>query len=267
MTHELDVLPVLGDPSKPSYRDTHENILSPPFRCALIGASKSGKTNLLMNYLRPCYYGGSKKDNIKNCFDRIVVFSPNLGMDSTSRALHNLCDPQDIHMTYSDKIIQGLIDQQSNTDSEVRDKVLLILDDLIAMGCSDRCLAFTGLSFLRHQDVSVLILSQTYKGTYSLPPIARNNIDGLIMFRSPSAHQVNSLCEDLSGTFGTKNNIYNMLSYTTRKPYNFCFFNYRDLSVYHNHTSEIWRKYTEDGDFSDEFVIPKNSEITESSEK
>jgi len=267
MSHELDVLPVLGDPSKPIYRDTHENILSPPFRMALIGASKSGKTNLLMNYLRPCYYGGDKKKGIKNCFDRIIVFSPNLGMDSTSRALHHLCDPQDIHMTYNDRILDDLLEQQKSVDSEVRDKVLLILDDLIAMGCSPTCNAFVGLSHYRHSDISVCLLSQTYRGRFSLPPIARNNIDGLVMFRSPSAHQVNSLCEDLSGTFGTKDNVYNLLSYTTKKPYNFCFFNYRDLSVFHNHTKKIWEKYTPEGEFSEEFVIPKNDETIESVEK
>lgn len=263
MSHELDVLPVKNDPNKPSYREVHENLLQPPFRMALIGASKSGKSNLLMNYLRPCFYGGDKKKGIKNCFDRIVVFSPNLGMDSTTRSLHQLCDEGDIHMRYDDKIIENLIEAQKRTDSDVRDKVLLILDDLIAMGCSDRALAFVGLSYFRHEDISVILLSQTYRGTYSLPPIARNNIDSLVMFRSPSAHQINSLCEDLSGTFGSKQNVYNLVSYTTKKPYNFCFFNYRDLSVYHNHTKKIWEKYTESGDFAPEFSIQEKEDEKE----
>ena len=256
MEHELDVLPVLRDPDRPIYRDVHENIISPPFRIALVGASKSGKTNLLINYLRKNYYGGCKKSGIKPCFTKIVVFSPNLGMDSTSRCLQDMCAEGDIHMTYNDGTINALIDHQKSQDPENRDRILIIADDLLAMGCSPQSVMFTAFSYFRHVDISVFMLTQTYKGQYSLPPVVRNNIDGLVMFRCPSYKQIDSLTEDLQGTFGSKKNVLNLLSYATSKPYNFCFFNYRDLKVFRNHTEELWEKYDNKGGFSSDFTTP-----------
>lgn len=256
MAHDLDVLPVLRDPERPQYRDVHENLLSPPFRLAMVGASKSGKTNLLINYLRKNYYGGCKKSGVKPCFTKIVVFSPNLGMDSTSRCLKDLCDESDIHMTYSDGIVNALIDYQKRQNSDDRDRVLIIADDLLAMGCSPSSVIFQSFSYMRHVDISCLMLTQVYKGQYSMPPVVRNNIDGLVMFRSPSHKQIESLTEDLQGTFGTKKNVQNLLFYATQKPYNFCFFNYRDLEVYHNHTNFLWQKYDENGNYAPDFVKP-----------
>lgn len=253
MNHELDVLPVMKDPERPQYRECHENILSPPFRLALVGASKSGKSNLLMNYLRPCYYGGSKKQNIKPCFTKIVVFSPNLGMDSTTKSLNDLCAEGDVHMTYADHYIQSIMDSQKTQDGPSRDRVLIIADDLIAMGCQPQSLIFSSATYLRHLDVSIMYLTQTYKGHYSLPPLVRNNLDGLIMFKCPSFQQINSLSEDLQGTFSTKENVKNILGYATQKPYHFCFFNYRDLNAWHNHTELMWEKYDANGNYNPDF--------------
>ena len=249
--HSLEVLPVLQDPNRPNYRETHENILSPPFRMALVGSSKSGKSNLLMNYLRPCFYGGSKREKVKGCFDRIIVFSPNLGLDSTTRHLKDLTD--DIYTTYNDNMIASLIDTQKMNEGSSRQKVLIIADDLLAMNARPESMLFTSSSYLRHLDCSIIYITQTYQSRGSLPPVVRNNIDGLVFFKCPSHKQVHALCEDLQGTFGSKENVMNMLGYATMKPYHFCFFNYRDLSVFHNHTEKMWQKYNEDGSYAEEF--------------
>tara|TARA_R110002153_G_scaffold177912_1_gene331063 strand:+ start:627 stop:1424 length:798 start_codon:yes stop_codon:yes gene_type:complete len=262
--HELDVLPVMRDSERPQYRDTHENLLSPPFRVAIVGASKSGKSNLLMNYLRPCYYGGSKKQKIAPCFNKVIVFSPNLGMDSTTKSLKDLCAEGDIHMNYSDGYIRAIIDYQKMSEGNVRDKILIIADDLIAMGCQPQSLIFSSATYLRHLDVSIFYLTQTYKGHYSLPPLVRNNLDGIVMFKCPSFQQINSFSEDLQGTFGSKDNVKKMLDYATRKPFHFSFFNYRDLEVWHNHTDKIWQKFDENNDYNPDFGVGANSdEVTE----
>ena len=263
MAHELDVLPVMRDPDRPTYRDCHPNILKPPFRMALVGASKSGKSNLLMNYMRSCYYGGDKKRGVKPCFTKTIVFSPNLGMDETTRGLKDLCAEGDIHMTYNDGYIKAIIDYQKLSDEKNRDKILIIADDLLAMGCQPTSMLFSSVSYLRHLDCSILFLTQTYKGHYSLPPLVRNNLDGIVMFKCPSFQQINSFSEDLQGTFGSKENVKNMLGYATRKPYNFAFFNYRDMSVYHNHTSKIWEKFDEKGRYNSDFVVPPESDTEE----
>lgn len=251
---DLEILPVMEDPERPQYREVNPNLLKPPFRIAIVGASKSGKSNYLMNYFRPSFYGGDKKRGIDPCFTKIIVFSPNLGMDSTTRHLRELCEEQDIHMHYSDSIVKGIIESQKMREGDPsRDRILIIADDLIAMGCQPQSLIFSSSTYLRHLDCSMIYITQTYKGHYSLPPMARNNIDGLIMFRCPSAQQTKSLCDDLCGTFGSKQNVNNLLSYATQKPYHFCFFDYRNLRAFHNHTEFMWSKYKADGSYNEEF--------------
>ena len=263
MAHELDVLPVMKDPERPHYRDTHENLLSPPYRLAIVGASKSGKSNLLMNYLRPCYYGGSKKKGIEPCFNKIIVFSPNLGMDSTTKSLNDLCADGDLHMSYNDSDIQSIINHQKSQDGPSRDRILIIADDLIALGAQPQALIFSSATYLRHLDCSIIYLTQTYKGHYSLPPLVRNNLDGLIMFKCPSYQQINALGDDLQGTFSTKENVKNLLGYATQKPFHFCFFNYRDLNAWHNHTEFMWSKYDENGNYNPDFSTPGSKDTEE----
>ena len=45
---DLTIYPVQDDPNRPQYRKVHDNLLKPPFRMAIVGASKSGKSNYLM---------------------------------------------------------------------------------------------------------------------------------------------------------------------------------------------------------------------------
>ena len=257
--HPLTILPVMEDPTRPQYRDVHENLLKPPFRLAIVGASKSGKSNLLVNYLRSEFYGGSARQNIEPCFNRIIVMSPNLGMDSTTKVLNDICEDTDLHTRYSDGIIEAIIEHQKSTQSENRDRILIIADDLIALGAQPQALIFSSATYLRHLDCSIMYLTQTYKGHYSLPPLVRNNLDGLVLFKCPSHQQINSFTEDAQGTLGSKDSIARMLDYTTRKPYHFGFFNYRDLNVWHCHLEKIWQKFDENGNYSDDFTVPTSS--------
>jgi len=147
-----------------------------------------------------------------------------------------------------------LIDSQKARESDPnRDRVLIIADDLIGLGCKPNALIYSAVTYLRHLSCSICFLSQTLKGNGSLTTTVRNNLDGLIMFRCPSAHQTNALCEDLCGTFGSKQNVYNMLGYATQKPYHFCFFDYRNLRAFHNHTEFMWAKYKKDGSYNEDF--------------
>ena len=166
-------------------------------------------------------------------------------------------------MNYSDGYIQAIIDYQKMSDGQSRDKILIIADDLIAMGCQPQSLIFSSATYLRHLDVSIYYLTQTYKGHYSLPPLVRNNLDGIVMFKCPSFQQINSFSEDLQGTFGSKENVKKMLDYATKKPYHFAFFNYRDLNTWHNHTEKMWEKFDEHGNYNSDFSGNKDYEEDE----
>ena len=254
MDADLNVYPVMEDPSRPKYRKTHDNLISPPFRLAIVGASKSGKSNYLMNLFRPDFYGGSDKKKVDPCFTKVYVFSPNLGLDSTTRELRNIAGEEHMFQTYHDKIIDGIIQFQKDMGDD-RDRALIIADDLIALGCSPTARLFTASTYLRHLDVSIIYLTQSYQSHNSLPPIVKNNLEGMVMFRNPSAKQIKSFCDDLQGTFGTSKNVNNILDYATQRPYHFAFYDYRNLRAWHNHTEFLWEKYDENGNFTDDFAI------------
>lgn len=263
--HELQVLPVMANPNRPKYREVHENLLKPPFRMAVVGSSKSGKSNYVVNLLRPCYYGGGKMNGkkVEGCFDKIYIFSPNIGMDDTTRCFQKLCQEQDIKQDYNDGYIQNIINYQK-AKSPDEDKVLIIADDLPGLGAKPEAMIFTSSSYLRHLNVSIIYISQVYKGKVGgLPPLVRNNIDALCMFRMPSEKQIKDFCEDMAGTFNSKNNVHNLLEYCTREPYQFAFFNYRDLQVWKNHTEHLWDKYTPDGKFAPDFQEGKTPDDEE----
>lgn len=251
MNHELNILPVMGDPNKPKYRQTHENLLKPPFRIAIVGSSKSGKSNYCVNLLRPNYYGAGKikGKQIESCFDKIFIFSPNIGMDSTTRCFKKLCREGDIKQDYKDSYINNIIASQKENEQ----RILIIADDIPALGAKPNSKLFTSSSYLRHLNCSIIYISQIYKGKDGgLPPIVRNNLDALSMFRCPSDQQTKSFCEDMAGTFNSKKNVFNLLDYCTREPFQFCFFNYRDQNVWKNHTELLWEKF-KDGKYNEDF--------------
>ena len=43
------------------------------------------------------------------------------------------------------------------------------------------------------------------------------------------------------------------MEYSTKKPYHFCFFNYADLKVYHNHDEHLWDKFDANGNYASDF--------------
>ena len=270
--HELAVLPVLGNPDRPKYREVHENLLKPPFRMAIVGSSRSGKSNYCVNLMRCCYYGGGKdpitKKKIEPCFSKIYVFSPNIGMDDTTRCFQKLCQEQDIRQDYNDGYIRKIIDNQKLKGAGNEDRVLIIADDLPGLGAKPESLIFTSASYLRHLNCSIIYISQVYKGKVGgLPPLVRNNIDALCMFRCPSDQQIKSFTEDMAGTFNSKENVKNLLEYCTREPFQFAFFNYRDLCVWKNHTERLWDKYTPDGKFNTDWQEGKNADSSSSEDE
>ncbi len=255
--HELKVYPVFEDPDRPDYRPVHDNLLSAPFRICMVGASKSGKSVLLMNYVaRSCYWGGNLEEGIEPLFDKYIVFSPNLGLDSSTRHLRKIAGEENIHTSYNDSMIDEIIQSQKNAGLE-REKILIIADDLIALGCSPMSRIFTSTSYLRHLDCSIVFLTQTYQSHNTIPTIVKNNLEGMIWFRSPSSKQSKSFCADLSGTFGSDGNVKNLIDYATHKPFEFAFFNYRDMTVWRNHEELLWEKFDENGNYNAEFTPKK----------
>ena len=155
--------------------------------------------------------------------------------------------------------IQNTINYQKSKGPGEEEKILIIADDLPGLAAKPDSMIYSSSSYLRHLNCSIIYISQIYKGKVGgLSPTVRNNLDAMVMFRCPSSQQIKSFTEDLSGTFSTKENVNNMLEYATKEPFQFAYFNYRDLEVWKNHTDKLWSKYTPDGKYSPDFQIPND---------
>ena len=95
-----------------------------------------------------------------------------------------------------------------------------------------------------------MICIQNVRGT--LPPVARANAHQVIAFRLHSEKERKKLFEELS-YLDTEKEVQNMYNHCTREPYNFMTINAKDLQVYHNFTTPLWKRYNDDGTYSTSF--------------
>ena len=183
-----------------------------PFRCYIIGASGSGKTNLMLNLL-------SRVDMYKNYFDLIYILSPTAGkIDKTYNILklpeeqYFKCDPQVLEriLAIQKKIIKA--------KKKKPPKILIILDDCIAFTQfmnSRILLEFATMS--RHFNISMFILSQAY---HRVPKSVRISMSWICFFRS-SQKELQVLCEDFCPAGFSHKQFKKVINEATAEKYNF----------------------------------------------
>ncbi|MDB4681419.1 hypothetical protein OAE88_00765 [bacterium] len=99
-----------------------------PFRCYIVGASGSGKTNLLLNLLtRPGYY--------RDYFDRIFVISPTaLSLDQSYKTLEKETKYKQgedlLFLPCEQEALQCILDVQEEEKKAA--KTLVVLDDIVS---------------------------------------------------------------------------------------------------------------------------------------
>ena len=139
-------------------------IPSHPFRTYIIGASGSGKTNLLLNLLtRDGYY--------KDYFDRVFVISPTaLNLDKSYQELEKKTKYENgKNLFYFDcdtEVLKSILDLQE--EEKKQNKVLVIMDDVASYTkfCrSPELLKFSVMS--RHYNCSCFLLSQAFHLIYN----------------------------------------------------------------------------------------------------
>ena len=181
----------------------------------IIAPPKSGKSVLISNlFLRKSMY--------RDKFDKIYIFSTTaLNGDNSTRFL---VDDDDIKIfnSYSDKVLQDILDYQEQFPIEERPRISIVFDDFLSFpGIRRNSLMFTLASMYRHYGIKLLVYSsQIYRG---LPPIVRQSTDYFIMFNNGNAREVEKIYDEVGSRFGSRKKFFELLYEATEEPYNFLY--------------------------------------------
>lgn len=181
----------------------------------LIAPPKSGKTVLLTNIFE-------RKSLLKDAFDEIYIFSTT-ALNGDASAKHLIDDERTTAFnTYSDAILQKILDDQMEYDDEDRPNISIIFDDFLSFpNIRKNSLMFNLASMYRHYGVKLLVYSsQIYRG---LPPIVRQSTDYFVMFSNGNAKEVEKIYDEIGSRYGSKKTFFNLLNEATKNKYNFLY--------------------------------------------
>lgn len=183
-----------------------------PFRLYIVGASGSGKTNVLLNLL-------TRENMYKNYFDSILIISPTArNLDASYQVL----DLDEKHYFDCDEsVLENIRDIQEERSARGKaPKTLVVLDDIISFTkfCnSDILRQFAVMS--RHWNVSMIILSQAY---HNIPKTIRLQMSSVIYFKG-SNKENKTLVEDFTPPGYSKKEFLKLINFATKIRYNFLF--------------------------------------------
>lgn len=186
-----------------------------PFRMYIIGASGSGKSNLVLNLL-------SRSTMYQGYFDNLIVISPTAMNIDTSYEVLNLSDENffkpEIKVLESIKDLQEKRIEEAKGDKSKVKKMLIIFDDIVSHKkfCNSPIfLQFAVMS--RHWGVSLMILSQAY---HRIPKSIRLQMSSIIFFKG-SNKELEVLTEDFNAPGLSAKEFKNIVSEATNTRYNF----------------------------------------------
>ena len=248
---DLNVYTIKKDDDKPTW-DREVPIPLPGskgecFVMTLVGPRSSGKSVVINNLIL-------RDEMLRGLFERILIISPTIHSDSSSRFLIAEAGKENVYEAYAETIIQELIDSVKDKKKHERSMKLIILDDVIGSIPKYNSLVYNLTSKARHWSISMIISTQNLR---ELPPVCRNNTTNWAFFRSGNLKEVEKMMEEM-GSLGSKENCYNLYSACVEEPHKFMYVD-ADFNVYKCFTEHVWSKYTEDGRYNADFVGGGNS--------
>lgn len=184
-----------------------------PFRMYVIGASGSGKTNLILNLLsRPEMY----KDYFK---DQIIVISPTAKQLDPSYAVLDL--PDSNFFPCSVDVLERIFELAKLAKANGTMKpTLLILDDILSYKkfCNSKELLKL-MVMGRHYGLSTMVLSQAY---HRIQKSVRLNFSSIIYFKG-SNRELEVLADDFTPPGMSKRQFMRLVSEVTDQEYSFLF--------------------------------------------
>ncbi len=195
------------------FKDLHENLPRPPNMILLLGAIRSSKSNLIVNW---CL----NKDFFYKKFDVIRILSTTLHMDNKGKLLNEHFDCDD---HYEDRFIDEIVAEQSQYSKETRPTYCLIMDDILDQSFCKRNskLAFF-ITKMRHYLDQCIISSQSIN---HVPSLIRAQSTDILVGRQNNEKEKIKIKEQYSGLLGedgdnTFDRLYNEVHST---PYNFMY--------------------------------------------
>jgi len=195
------------------FKDLHENLPRPPNMILLLGAIRSSKSNLIVNW---CL----NKDFFYKKFDVIRILSTTLHMDNKGKLLNEHFDCDD---HYEDRFIDEIVAEQSQYSKENRPTYCLIMDDILDQSFCKRNskLAFF-ITKMRHYLDQCIISSQSIN---HVPSLIRAQSTDILVGRQNNEKEKIKIKEQYSGLLGengddTFDRLYNEVHST---PYNFMY--------------------------------------------
>ena len=181
-------------------------------KCLLmISPRQTGKSTIISNlFLNDNLYG-------QDFFDEVVVISPTINMDSTSRFMKKRFTCYD---QYSPSIIQGITDRQMAFEDENRPDIAVVLDDCVGM--LDKHIANL-VTRSRHYNIKLLVISvQKFRGAVD-PIIRANATDVIVGSPFPNMKELTAISEEYGDLFNSPQNWLKLYKQSTPNKYDFCY--------------------------------------------
>jgi hypothetical protein len=179
--------------NNPNY-DPDKNPLKHPMRGIILGASGSGKSNILLNIIH----------KMSGTFEKIILFTQNKD-EPLYNYLESELDPDQF------MIFEGLDELNSLdlNDPDMSGQMLFLFDDMICEKHQEKIeeIYIRGRKMSNKDGVSAIYLSQNF---YSIPIIIRKNIDTLIIKKINNKRDVTTILGDVALNMNgpTLNNLY-----------------------------------------------------------
>lgn len=243
---DLNVYTILKDDDKPTWeREVPIPLPGSGGECfvfTLVGPRSSGKSVVINNLIL-------RDEMLRGLFERILIISPTIHSDSSSRFLIAEAGKENVYEAYAEEIIQSLIDDVKGKDKHERSMKLVILDDVIGSIPKFNSLVYNLTSKARHWSISMIISTQNLR---ELSPVCRNNTTHWAFFRSGNLKEIEKMMEEM-GSLGSKENCYQLYQHCVEEPHKFMYVDEK-FNVYKTFTEHVWSKYTEDGKYNTDFV-------------
>ena len=222
-------MPVSDDPWKIEVYKTAKNELPQsvgmeigvlpkfPSMQLLVGKSGSGKSNLLVDFLK-------KESLMAGFFDEVYFVSPTAATDDLVELLSLAPD----HVW--DDIPQAVLDLTVLMDNQAYDietkgilkskKVLVVFDDCVGNKAIMKSEILTKIAIHgRHSLMSSIICTQSYT---KVPRVIRLQAQGLALFPS-SQNEVKLLCDDYCPPHTSKKEFIKIIEFATDEPFSFMY--------------------------------------------